>query len=28
LSMKEINSIEWEALSENAVLLVFEVPLK
>jgi len=28
LSMNEINSIEWEALSENAVLLVFEVPLK
>jgi quercetin 2,3-dioxygenase len=28
LSMKEINRIEWEALSENAILLVFEVSLK
>lgn len=28
LSMSEVDKIEWEALSENAVLLVFEVPLK
>jgi len=28
LSMSKVDTIEWEALSENAVLLVFEVPLK
>lgn len=28
LSMSNVDRIEWEALSENAVLLVFEVPLK
>lgn len=27
LSMKNTETIEWEALSENAILLVFEVPL-
>lgn len=28
LSMSKVDKIEWEALSENAVLLMFEVPLK
>lgn len=28
LSMKDVSKIEWEALSENAVLLIFEVDLK
>ncbi len=28
LSLKKVSAIEWEALSENAVLLVFEVILK
>jgi redox-sensitive bicupin YhaK (pirin superfamily) len=28
LSLKETSKIEWEALSENAILLVIEVPLK
>ncbi|MFH6992897.1 hypothetical protein [Flavobacterium sp. FlaQc-48] len=28
LSLKKTGTIEWEALSENAVLLVMEVPLK
>lgn len=28
LSMSKVDTIEWEALSENAVLLVFEVVLK
>lgn len=28
LAIKKTDSIEWEALSENAVLLVMEVPLK
>lgn len=28
LTLKETNRIEWEALSENAILLVTEVPLK
>lgn len=27
LSMQNVNTIEWEALSENAILLVIEVPL-
>jgi hypothetical protein len=28
LSLKKIATIEWEALSENAILLVFEVPIE
>lgn len=28
LALKEVSEIEWEALSENAVLLVIEVPLQ
>lgn len=28
LSLKKTDSIEWEALSENAVLLLFEVPIE
>lgn len=28
LALKETNKIEWEALSENAILIVIEVPLK
>lgn len=28
LALKETSKIEWEALSENAILLVIEVPLK
>ncbi|KAF2336509.1 pirin family protein [Flavobacterium daemonense] len=28
LGIKKISTIEWEALSENAILLVIEVPLK
>lgn len=28
LSLKEVETIEWEALSENAVLLLFEVPIE
>jgi hypothetical protein len=27
LSLKEIESVEWEALSENAMLLLIEIPL-
>jgi redox-sensitive bicupin YhaK (pirin superfamily) len=28
LSLKKIATIEWEALSENAILLLFEVPIE
>lgn len=28
LSLKKVSTIEWEALSENAILLLIEVPLK
>jgi redox-sensitive bicupin YhaK (pirin superfamily) len=28
LSLKKIETIEWEALSENAILLLFEVPIE
>ncbi|MBF4473116.1 MULTISPECIES: pirin [Flavobacterium] len=28
LSLKKIETVEWEALSENAVLLLFEVPIE
>ena len=28
LRLQEIDNIEWEALSENAILLVLEIPLK
>lgn len=28
LSLKKIETVEWEALSENAILLLFEVPME
>lgn len=28
LSFKKIETVEWEALSENAILLVFEIPME
>ncbi|MGQ7946046.1 pirin family protein [Flavobacterium sp. WC2509] len=28
LSLKEIETVEWEALSENAILLLFEIPIE